>query len=118
MQVNLQTESASIDEVVITGLGESRERRQLGYSMTQISSEDIRKTNAINPIAALQGLVPGLQVNVGTGGPQSTSRFQIRGASSLNQYGNTPLVVIDGIIMDEEVVLPNRGGDQDFGNIL
>lgn len=118
LTVSLKETAASLDEVVVTGLGESREKRQLGYAMTQISGDEIRRTNAINPIAALQGMVPGLQVNVGTGGPQSTPRFQIRGAGSLNQYGNTPLVVVDGIIMDEEVVLPNRGGDQDFGNVL
>lgn len=118
LNVVMQNDESSLDEVVVTGFGESRERRQLGYSMTQISGEDIAKTNAINPIAALQGMVPGLQVNVGTGGPQSTPRFQIRGAGSLDPFGNTPLIVVDGIIMDEEVVLPNRGGDQDFGNIL
>lgn len=118
LAITLTESSSALEEVVVTGFGESRERKQLGYSMTQISGDEIRKTNAINPIAALQGMVPGLQVNVGTGGPQSTPKFQIRGAGSLNQYGNTPLVVVDGIIMDEEVVLPNRGGDQDFGNIL
>ena len=118
LTIRLSETSSSLDEVVVTGFGESRDKRQLGYAMTQISGDEIRRTNAINPIAALQGMVPGLQVNVGTGGPQSTPRFQIRGAGSLNQYGNTPLVVVDGIIMDDEVILPNRGGDQDFGNIL
>jgi len=118
INITLLADASAIDEVVVTGLGESRERRQLGYSMTQLSGDEIRKTNAINPVAALQGMVPGLQINVGTGGPQASTRFQIRGAGSLNQFGNQPLIVVDGIIMDEEVVLPNRGGDQDFGNIL
>ncbi|MFD2741979.1 MULTISPECIES: SusC/RagA family TonB-linked outer membrane protein [Sphingobacterium] len=118
IDIQLQADAGNIDEVVVTGLGEQRERRQLGYAMTQISGDQIRQTNAINPIAALQGMVPGLQVNVGTGGPQSSPRFLIRGAGSLDPFGNTPLIVVDGIIMDEEVVLPHRGGDQDFGNIL
>lgn len=118
IDVILELTTGSLEEVVVTGLGESRERRQLGYSMTQISGEDIAKTNAINPIAALQGMVPGMQVNVGTGGPQATPRFLIRGAGSLDPYGNTPLIVVDGIIMDDDVVLPNRGSEQDFGNIL
>ncbi|WP_394675453.1 SusC/RagA family TonB-linked outer membrane protein [uncultured Sphingobacterium sp.] len=118
ISITLSENASALDEVVVTGLGESRERRQLGYAMTQISGEDIAKTNAINPIAALQGMVPGMQVNVGTGGPQSTPRFLIRGASSLDPFGNTPLIVVDGIIMDDDVVIPNRGGEQDFGNIL
>jgi len=118
VNVVLKENIGTLDEVVVTGLGESRERRQLGYAMTQISGEDIAKTNAINPIAALQGMVPGMQVNVGTGGPQSTPRFLIRGAGSLDPFGNTPLIVVDGIIMDDDVLIPNRGGEQDFGNIL
>lgn len=79
LTIRLSETSSSLDEVVVTGFGESRDKRQLGYAMTQISGDEIRRTNAINPIAALQGMVPGLQVNVGTGGPQSTPRFQIRG---------------------------------------
>ncbi|SEN38305.1 iron complex outermembrane recepter protein [bacterium A37T11] len=118
LNIKLLPSKNSLNEVVVTGLGESREKRQLGYAMTQVTGKDIAKTNAINPIAALQGMVPGLQVNAGTGGPQSSPRFLIRGAGSLNPFGNTPLIVVDGIIMDEDVVLPNKGGEQDFGNIL
>ncbi|WP_159451839.1 SusC/RagA family TonB-linked outer membrane protein [Sphingobacterium psychroaquaticum] len=118
INVLMTTGANAINEIVVTGLGESRDKSKLGYAMTQVTGEDIRKTNAVNPIAALQGMVPGMQVNVGTGGPQATPRFLIRGAGSLNSFGNTPLIVVDGLIMDDEVVLPNRGGEQDFGNIL
>jgi len=118
LNVQLSDASNALNEVVVTGLGETRNKSQLGYAMTQVTGEDLRKTNAINPIAALQGMVPGMQVNVGTGGPQATPRFLIRGAGSLNSFGNTPLIVVDGIIMDDDVLIPNRGGEQDFGNIL
>ncbi|MBO9591640.1 MAG: SusC/RagA family TonB-linked outer membrane protein [Niabella sp.] len=118
LEVTLGRSANQLEEVVVTGFGESRAKRNLGYSVTQVNGDDIRRANVVNPIAALQGLVPGLQVNPGIGGPQASTRFLIRGSASLNPYGNVPLVVIDDIVMDDNVILQNRGGDQDFGNIL
>jgi iron complex outermembrane receptor protein len=105
-------------EVVVTGFGENRAKRTLGYAITQISGDDIRRTGNPNPINALRGMVPGLQVTPNVGGPQASTRFLIRGSANLDPYGNQPLVVIDDIVMDDQVIIPNRGGDQDFGNIL
>jgi iron complex outermembrane recepter protein len=118
LSIVLQEDLAKLGEVVITGFGEERKKRSLGYAMTEVKGEDIVRTNSVNPIAALQGLVPGLQVTPGNGGPQATPRFLIRGSASLDPFRNSPLVVVDGITMDDQVVLPNRGGEQDFGNIL
>ncbi len=118
LNVTLQDDQRALNEVVVTGFGESRAKRNLGYSVTQVSGDDIRRTAAVNPISALQGMVPGLQVTPNSGGPQASTRFLIRGSANLDPYGNQPLVVIDEIVMDEQVILPNRGGEQDFGNIL
>lgn len=118
INVTIQEDSKNLNEVVVTGFGESRAKRNLGYAVTQISGDDIRKTAAVNPIAALQGMVAGLQVSPNVGGPQASVRFQIRGSANLDPYKNTPLIVVDDIVMDDNVVLPNRGGEQDFGNIL
>lgn len=107
----------ALNEVVITGFGD-RSKRSTGYATTTVSGDEIRKTGAVNPIAALQGMVPGLQVTPNVGGPQASVRFQIRGSASLDPYGNQPLVVVDDIVMDDQVILPNRGGEQDFGNVL
>jgi iron complex outermembrane receptor protein len=117
-KITLQEDLTKLSEIVVTGFGEERKRRNLGYSVTEVKGEEVTKANAINPIAALQGLVPGLQVTPGNGGPQATPRFLIRGSSSLDPFKNTPLIVVDGITMDDQVVVPNRGGEQDFGNIL
>lgn len=118
LNVTLQDDQKALNEVVVTGFGESRAKRSLGYSVTQVSGDEIRKTAAVNPISALQGMVPGLQVTPNSGGPQASTRFLIRGSANLDPYGNQPLVVVDDIVMDDQVVLHNRGGEQDFGNIL
>lgn len=117
MNISMKPDVGSLEAVVVTGFTQ-RKRSQIGSAVTTISGDDIRRTGAINPIAALQGLVPGLQVQPGVGGPQSTPIFRIRGSASLDPYNNQPLIVIDNIIMDQDMVLPNRGGSQDFGNIL
>jgi len=118
INVTIQEDSKSLNEVVVTGFGENRAKRNLGYAVTQVSGDDIRRTAAVNPIAALQGMVPGLQISPNVGGPQSSVRFLIRGSANLDPFGNQPLIVVDDIVMDDQVVLPNRGGEQDFGNIL
>jgi iron complex outermembrane recepter protein len=120
LNIQLKLGDKVIEEVVVTGFGESRAKRSLGYSVTQINGDQIREANAVNPIVALQGMVPGLQVQPGVGGPSATPRFLIRGSASLDPYGNTPLVVVDGVILDDQSVLPNNGSfsGADFGNIL
>jgi len=117
VSITLALGNKTIDEVVVTGFGESRAKKSLGYSVTQISGDQIREANAVNPITALAGMVPGLQVQTGISGPASTPRFLIRGSASLDPYGNTPLIVVDGVILDDQSVLPNKGS-LDYGNIL
>lgn len=117
LKIVLVSKTGALNEVVVTGFGD-RNKGELGYSAVTVSGLDVQKATPINPIAALQGMVPGLQVQSGTGGPQGTTRFLIRGSASLDPYGNQPLVVVDDIIMDQDVIMPNKGSDQDMGNIL
>lgn len=116
--ISMEANENALNEVVVTGFGETRSKRSVGYAITQISGDDIRRTGNPNPINALRGMVPGLQITPNVGGPQASTRFLIRGSANLDPYGNQPLVVIDDIVMDDQVIIPNRGGDQDFGNIL
>ncbi|MFT3700803.1 MAG: SusC/RagA family TonB-linked outer membrane protein [Agriterribacter sp.] len=117
LTILLQAKQNSLSEVVITGFGESRARRNLGYSVTQVNGDQIRTANVVNPVAALQGQVPGMQVTPGVSGPSASTKFLIRGSSSLDPNGNQPLIVMDGVMMDRTAVFGNDGG-QDFGNIL
>lgn len=118
LTITLFNNPRELNEVVITGFGESRAKRSLGYSVTQVTGEEIRKTAQINPINALQGMVTGLQVQPGVAGAASSPKLLLRGANSLNTYGNTPLVVVDGMILDDQSVGHIEGANTDFGNIL
>lgn len=115
LKIYLVEDTKRLDEVVVTALGMSRDKKSLGYSMTELKGEDIAKVNSPNPINGLQGKVAGVQINMGNSGPQSSQRIIIRGNSSLGA-NNQPIFVIDGIIIDNEVTKTGQG--QDWGNDL
>jgi iron complex outermembrane receptor protein len=118
VRVELEPDVEMLEEVVVTALGLSRERRALGYSVTELRGEDIIRSSVTNPINALQGRVPGVQINMGASGPQSTQRILIRGHTSLTGQ-NQPIFVVDGVIIEND--LGGAGGgwrERDFGNAL
>ncbi|MGJ1431797.1 SusC/RagA family TonB-linked outer membrane protein [Sphingobacterium spiritivorum] len=115
LNINLETNTSSIDEVVVTALGQKREKRALGYSITEIKGDDIANANTTNPINALQGKVAGVQINMGSSGPQSSQRILIRGNTSISG-NNQPIFVIDGVIINNETTKGSEKLDRDFGN--
>lgn len=116
VSVKMKSDDIGLDEVVVTALGMSREKKALGYAMTELKGNDIAKINVVNPINGLQGKVAGVQINMGSGGPQSANRILIRGNSSLGT-NNQPIFVIDGVIIDNTVTdNAEWGSTLDFGN--
>lgn len=88
IDVNMEAELLMMDEVVVTALGISRERKALGYSVQSVDAGDIS-----NSIA---GRVAGVQINSSAGTVGASGFITIRGASSLTG-SNEPLYVIDGV---------------------
>lgn len=88
----------ALDEVVVTALGISREKKALGYAVTEIGGEEMLKSRGgvSNPINALQGKVAGLQIAGGAGSMGGSSKILIRGTSSISG-NNQPLFVVDGV---------------------
>ena len=97
--IELQEADKDLGEVVVTALGVSKQKRQLGFSVTELKGTDIAKTNEVNPINALQGKVAGVQIDQGAGGLFGNSKIVIRGNSTLGT-NNQPIFVVDGVIMD------------------
>lgn len=94
--VALVDDNQNIDEVVVTALGIKREKKALGYSVSEVKSDDILRAKEANVISALSGKVAGVQVNTTSGQPGSSARITIRGNSSITGQ-NQPLFVIDGV---------------------
>ena len=113
--ISLQADN-TLDEVVVTALGITRERKALGYSVQQINQEELSKIPEVNPIQALAGKVAGLSIISSAGTPGASSKVVIRGASTFS--GETqPLVVIDGIPVNNETV-QSAGRDYPFNENL
>ena len=109
-------EGVQLGEVVVTALGIQRERKALGYSVTEISGDDFVQAREINVANALAGKVAGVNVSNMATGAGGSSRVVIRGNSSLTG-NNQPLYVVDGIPIDNSN-LGNAGmwGGQDWGD--
>lgn len=119
LNVVLAVDAEMLDDVVVTALGMKRSTKALGYAMTELKSDEIN-TEVINPVAALQGKVAGVEVNQSDGGMFGHNKILIRGASTLSS-NNQPIYVIDGIILDNTVNEGSADWDSnnyDYGNEL
>ena len=96
INVVLQTSSTALEEVVVTALGISREKKALGYSVTEVGADDIESTPATDVVNALAGKVAGVRINNSSGAAGGSTFVEIRGSASITQ-NNQPLYVIDGI---------------------
>ncbi|MCT4590927.1 MAG: SusC/RagA family TonB-linked outer membrane protein [Carboxylicivirga sp.] len=101
--VVLEKDVTDLDEVVITALGIKREKKALGYSVTEVKADDIAKNGEVNPIASLAGKVAGVDITQTSAGPSGSKRVVIRGISEL-EGANQPLYVIDGVPVDNSTM--------------
>lgn len=100
VDINL-SQGVGLDEVVVTALGIQRAERSLGYSVQDVSGDNIANTGTNNLLNALQGQVSGVQINRGGGGAGQGSQIFIRGFTSLDPSANNqPLFVVDGVPID------------------
>ena len=98
VRVVLVTDTELLEELVVTGYGVTTKRSFTGAATT-ISSEKIANKFEANPINALQGNVPGVQMSIGSGQPGAPTTVFIRGRNSLNS-GTQPLYVVDGVAIE------------------
>ncbi|BDX38752.1 SusC/RagA family TonB-linked outer membrane protein [Tenuifilaceae bacterium CYCD] len=101
IDVVLQSESVEMQEVVVTALGITREKKALGYTVQGVSGDDVVKAGNPNVMTALSGKVAGVEIRQSSGMPGAPSTVLIRGARSFSGT-NTPLYVIDGMPISSE----------------
>jgi TonB-linked SusC/RagA family outer membrane protein len=115
--VTLKKASSDLTEVTVTALGIKRETKALGYSVSKISTENLKDVGSpINPLTALYGEAAGVKVTSTALGPVGGINIRIRNAVAMNQSSNTmPLFVIDGVPMVNGI--SNGSGFLDGGNV-
>lgn len=90
-----------VEEVIVTGY-QTLNKRELASAVTQVKMKDIKLSGAQSVDQMLAGQIPGVNVMQTSGEPGASAKIRIRGTSSI--YGNrSPLWVLDGIILTEEV---------------
>ena len=99
LDIILQEDTQTLDEVVVTALGIKRQKRSLGYSTTTVGGKDFTEARTTNIGNALSGKIAGVSVSGNATGPGGSSRVVIRGNASLTG-NNQPLYVIDGVPFD------------------
>ena len=123
LKIVLQSDNRTLDDVVVTALGVSREKKALGYAVSEVKGSDLIKSRGgvSNPVNALQGKVAGLQISSSSGSMGGSSKIIIRGANSLSG-NNQPLFVVDGVPIegtDYNSTETARGaGGYDYGNLV
>lgn len=96
INIELQSANQQLDQVVVVGYGTQRKIDVTG-SISSVKGADIEKFAVTNPIAALQGKVPGLTI-INNGAPGTSPVVRIRGISSTKDAN--PLYVVDGLLQD------------------
>ena len=102
MRILLTDDETALGEVVVTGYGVTRKAAFTG-SATTVNSKTIANKTDANPIKALEGTVPGLQLTNESGQPGAPATVFIRGRNSLNS-STQPLYVVDGVPYSSDAV--------------
>ena len=118
IDVSLPTDVNQLNEVVVTALGVSREKKSLGYAVQEIKGEEVSTVKQQNFVNSLSGKISGVQIkqNNSFGG---SSNILIRGSNSL-AGNNQPLFVVDGVPISNyqgnSSAQANGGRGYDYGN--
>lgn len=105
IQVTMEPDDNTLDDVVVIGYGTVK-KRDLTGAVSSVKSDVITLTPTSNPMAALQGRVSGLDITQTSGQPGAGVNIQLRGNRSITASG-TPLFLIDGLPGDYSTINPN-----------
>ncbi len=117
MRVLLNSDTQKLDEIVVTALGISKEKKALGYAVQNVNSDQLSQAANTSLSGALQGKVSGVEIAPSSGMPGASSKITIRGSRSFTG-DNTPLYVIDGmpIASTPDVDTENSVTKTDYAN--
>ncbi|MBT1710325.1 SusC/RagA family TonB-linked outer membrane protein [Fulvivirgaceae bacterium PWU5] len=113
--VTLQDDEGKLEEIVVTALGITKEKKSLGYTVQEVKSNQLSEARENNLVNALSGKVAGVRVT-NSQGNMGSSRIVIRGETSI-AGNNQPLFVVDGLPVDNSQ-LTKSDASRDFPNAI
>ncbi|MBC3788276.1 SusC/RagA family TonB-linked outer membrane protein [Spirosoma utsteinense] len=115
INVALKTDDKTLNEVVVTALGISRDKKALGYATQSVNAEQIVQNRQPNVVNALQGKVAGVTISSTGGAPGQGARILIRGINSIDATrDNQPLFVVDGVLFDNSTSTGTANSGAEF----
>ena len=120
VNVTLHEDSEMLNEVVVTALGITREKKTLGYAIQEVKGDALLDAREANIANALTGKIAGVQITRSSTHPGGSSKITLRGNNSLTNL-NQPLIVVDGTPMDNFTGAENNdfwNPSADMGNGL
>lgn len=115
LAVSLEQGDNVLNEVVVTALGISKEKKSLGYAVQELKAKDFSEAKEANLVNSLSGKIAGVNIT-SSQGDMGSSRIIIRGETSI-AGNNQPLFVIDGVPVDNSQLL-GTNGSRDFANSI
>jgi TonB-linked SusC/RagA family outer membrane protein len=103
--VVMEIEETAGSEIVVVGYG-TQKKVNLTGAVSQIDAKSIADKPVANVAQAIQGSVPNLNITFADGHPGSGGKFNIRGYASLTNSGGSPLILVDGVPGDINMINP------------
>ncbi|GHE37487.1 SusC/RagA family TonB-linked outer membrane protein [Sphingobacterium griseoflavum] len=102
LNVQLQPDETSLEEIVVTAMGIERSAKSLTYATSRVNPDDLLQNSEPDVLKAMQGKVAGVDIRTSQGTPGAATRFQVRGNTSF--FGdNQPLIIVDGVPYDNSM---------------
>jgi TonB-linked SusC/RagA family outer membrane protein len=115
IDVVLEADVLGLEEVVVTAIGISREKKSLGYAVQDVIGDKINNAKTGNVLSSITGRVAGVNITSSAGTAGAASFITIRGQNSITG-NNQPLFVVDGIPIDNS--MDYSGNPDDLQNNL
>ncbi|WP_100611454.1 SusC/RagA family TonB-linked outer membrane protein [Confluentibacter lentus] len=118
INVTLNESASALDEVVVTALGIKKESKRLAYAAETVQVEDLQANRTNNIGTSMVGKVAGLDISPPASGAGSSTKIRLRGQSGFAGANNSPLLVINGLPIDQDARGANGGNTRDRGDNL
>ena len=112
VNVSMAIDTRNMENVVVTALGIRKESKKLGYSTTQVNTEELARNRTINVGQSLEGKVAGLNITPPAAGAGASNQIRLRGQVGFAGADNSPLIVINGLPMDQGARNAEGNGQQ------
>ena len=110
IDISMQLDIQSLEEVVVTALGIKKESKKLGYSATSVKTSELLSQRTTNVMESLVGKVAGLNITAPAAGAGGSMQIRLRGQAAFAGANNAPLFVINGLPINQDARGANGAG--------